>query len=230
MTASEFNLSSLSSTQIGLGSKIFVWGQQDQEKNLKKYYYDIKQNPEEYKVYLNPKISQINDVIIKEEEMNPCFPLLKVNTNRYQKIMLEYYDENFDTQQMELQDFDARIVQMQLDLLYGKDFLDWRVNHGEIFPVNDEALKQFPKFFQTIEQFKHKVLQMKEDYPELFKGPSLIELNKPLSSSLKTSWEDDINRRLLKNIRKDLSKLVEKNPEIAQDKEGLQKLKEILNI
>lgn len=33
-------------------------------------------------------------------------------------------------------------------------------------------------------------------------------MNRPLRDSAKTSWEDDTNKRLLKNIRKDLRKIL----------------------
>lgn len=85
-----------------------------------------------------------------EWETNPTFPLVKVNAKRYKTIGVGYYNEKMEYIEEELTDFPARVFQHHLEILYGKDFMDWRVNFGDIEPIADESYSQFPKFFKVI--------------------------------------------------------------------------------
>jgi peptide deformylase len=73
----------------------------------------------------------INPIIIEEtgdewayEEGCLSIPNIREDVNRQSRVIIEYYDENWDLYEEELEGFAARVVQHEYDHIEGKLFLD----------------------------------------------------------------------------------------------------------
>lgn len=70
-------------------------------------------------VILNPKFTYLSDEQFEVWDDCMCFPNLLVKVKRHQKCVMEYVDENFDKQQMELADSLSELLQHEYDHLEG---------------------------------------------------------------------------------------------------------------
>ena len=70
-----------------------------------------------------------------------------------------------------------------------------KIKRNQLFVLN---------FVQVLEDYKKQVKEMREDYPEHFTR-TITELNKPTEKLFTPSFQLDMMRRLLKNIRKDMN-------------------------
>lgn len=70
-------------------------------------------------VIINPKFTFLSDEQFEVWDDCMCFPNLLVKVKRHQKAVMEYLDENFEPQQMELSDSLAELLQHEYDHLEG---------------------------------------------------------------------------------------------------------------
>ncbi len=72
------------------------------------------------KVFINPVLMQKKGAERRGYESCLSLPNIEGRVNRHQKIVVEYYDENWDKHVEKLRKFDAIIFQHELDHLNGK--------------------------------------------------------------------------------------------------------------
>ena len=70
-------------------------------------------------VIINPKFTFLSDEQFEVWDDCMCFPNLLVKVKRHQKAVMEYLDENFEPQRMELSDSLAELLQHEYDHLEG---------------------------------------------------------------------------------------------------------------
>ncbi len=70
-------------------------------------------------VIINPKFTYLSDAQFEVWDDCMCFPNLLVKVKRHQKAVMEYLDENFTPQQMELSGSLAELLQHEYDHLEG---------------------------------------------------------------------------------------------------------------
>jgi len=73
---------------------------------------------------INPVITPLSEEKIVFEEGCLSIPGIYKNVNRYQKIKINYLDENGNPKEMELEDYPAVVVQHETDHLDGILFVD----------------------------------------------------------------------------------------------------------
>jgi len=74
--------------------------------------------------FINPKIMQLKGAFRADNEGCLSLPGVFARVQRYQKVMVVYYDENWDTIAKTFKGFDARIIQHEMDHLDGINFPD----------------------------------------------------------------------------------------------------------
>lgn len=80
---------------------------------------------EELLVVINPVITKRSDETDREEEGCLSLPKLHVEVDRAREITVEYYDENGDQYEIDLEGFPARVFQHEMDHLDGKLLVDY---------------------------------------------------------------------------------------------------------
>lgn len=73
----------------------------------------------------SPEITWKSDEIVIEEEGCLSLPDVTVNVPRYKEIIVKYLNEKGEEQERKLSDFNARVVQHELDHLDGKLIVDY---------------------------------------------------------------------------------------------------------
>lgn len=76
------------------------------------------------RVFINPKISAVEDDKCTVEEGCLSVPGIRENVQRYKKVKIDYLDENFEAKTEVFDGFKAIVVQHEFDHLVGKLFTD----------------------------------------------------------------------------------------------------------
>jgi peptide deformylase len=116
----------LAAPQIGLGIRLFITDGSEIE--------DIK--PEGFKqVFINPQILEEFDEKWDYEEGCLSIPQVRADVNRHSKLVLRYFDENWQEHTHEFEGMAARIIQHEYDHVEGILFTD------RIHPLKRTMLK-----------------------------------------------------------------------------------------
>ena len=104
----------LAANQIGVLKQIVTVHLYDKEKNIDKTY-----------VLFNPKISFYSEETVVMEEGCLSFPKQFADIERPSFIEIEYIDEKNKIVKEKKEGYEARILQHEIDHLYGKLFVDY---------------------------------------------------------------------------------------------------------
>ena len=104
----------LAANQIGILKKIVTVHIQDEEKKIQKTY-----------ALFNPKIKMYSKETVKMEEGCLSLPKQFAEIDRPVSIKLEYMDENNKIIEEKKSGFESRVLQHEIDHLYGKLFVDY---------------------------------------------------------------------------------------------------------
>lgn len=116
----------LAAPQIGLGIRLFITDGSEIE--------DIK--PEGFKqVFINPQMIEEFDEKWDYEEGCLSIPQVRADVNRHSKLVLRYFDENWQEHTQEFEGMAARIIQHEYDHIEGILFTD------RIHPLKRTMLK-----------------------------------------------------------------------------------------
>ena len=104
----------LAANQVGILKQIVTINYEDKENNKKANY-----------VLFNPSITKYSDETVVMEEGCLSLPEQYADVERPKEIVLEYIDENKKTIKKEIDGYEARILQHEIDHLSGKLFVDY---------------------------------------------------------------------------------------------------------
>ncbi len=104
----------LAANQVGILKQIVTINFEDKENNKKANY-----------ILFNPSIIQYSDEKVLMEEGCLSLPEQYAEVERPKEIVLEYVDENEKIIKKEIDGFEARILQHEIDHLSGKLFVDY---------------------------------------------------------------------------------------------------------
>jgi peptide deformylase len=107
----------LAAPQIGKSIRIFVidaTSLQEEDPSLK----DFK------KAFINPQILELDGETVVMNEGCLSFPKLREDVNRYNKVRISYYDENWQFYDETYEGLRARVIQHEYDHLDGVLFID----------------------------------------------------------------------------------------------------------
>ena len=104
----------LAANQIGILKQIITVHIQDKEKEIEKIY-----------ALFNPKIVNVSKELVVMEEGCLSLPQQFANIERPQSITVSYLNENNKVVEEKKEGLEARILQHEIDHLYGKLFVDY---------------------------------------------------------------------------------------------------------
>ena len=104
----------LAANQVGLLKQIVTINFEDKGNNKKANY-----------ILFNPKITQYSEETVIMEEGCLSLPEQYADVERPKEIDLEYIDENEKTIKKQIDGYEARILQHEIDHLSGKLFVDY---------------------------------------------------------------------------------------------------------
>ena len=104
----------LAANQVGILKQIITINFEDKENNKKANY-----------ILFNPKIIQYSKETVVMEEGCLSLPEQYADVERPKEIVLEYIDENEKTIKRQIDGYEARILQHEIDHLSGKLFVDY---------------------------------------------------------------------------------------------------------
>ena len=104
----------LAANQVGILKQIITINFEDKENNKKANY-----------ILFNPKIIQYSKETVVMEEGCLSLPEQYAAVERPKEIVLEYIDENNNTIKKQIDGYEARILQHEIDHLSGKLFVDY---------------------------------------------------------------------------------------------------------
>ena len=104
----------LAANQVGILKQIVTINYEDKENNKKVNY-----------VLFNPSIIKYSDETVVMEEGCLSLPEQYADVERPKEIVVEYIDENKKTIKKEIDGYQARILQHEIDHLSGKLFVDY---------------------------------------------------------------------------------------------------------
>lgn len=107
----------LAAPQVGLSIRLFIIDADA----LAKTHPECKDFK---RVMINPEITERSDETVALEEGCLSFPGIHEKVPRAVGIQVEYFDENFIRHEEHLEGFNARIVQHEINHLYGHVFID----------------------------------------------------------------------------------------------------------
>jgi peptide deformylase len=113
----------LAAPQIGEPYSIAVIHFEPSKEQLKKNQ-EIKPIPKT--VLINPKIVWKSKDIAVEKEGCLSIPDIEVEVPRYKKVHVEYLDENGKKQKIKARGLLARLLQHEIDHLYGRKIIDYQ--------------------------------------------------------------------------------------------------------
>lgn len=113
----------LAAIQIGIDIQVFIIDTSSLVNNtkIKKNNNDLSQFK---KVFINPKIIEEKGNICSFTEGCLSIPNITANISRFDNVLLEYYDENFNHKIELFSNIQARIIQHEYDHLNGILFID----------------------------------------------------------------------------------------------------------
>ena len=114
----------LAAPQIGLSVRLFVIDATPflDDENMSDFELNSIKNFK--KVFINPKIIEENGNYWDFNEGCLSIPEIREDVSRRSKIVIEYFDENFQSNKLELSGLAARIVQHEYDHIEGILFID----------------------------------------------------------------------------------------------------------
>ena len=114
----------LAAPQIGLSVRLFVIDATPflDDENMSDFELNSIKNFK--KVFINPKIIEENGNYWDFTEGCLSIPEIREDVSRRSKIVIEYFDENFQSNKLELSGLAARIVQHEYDHIEGILFID----------------------------------------------------------------------------------------------------------
>ena len=101
------NAVGLSAPQIGLNINLFVLD----NNNIKK-------------IFINPEILETSDEEVAYDEGCLSLPDVDLEIYRKEKVLINYFDENFENHEEWFDGYTARIIQHEYDHLNGRLFID----------------------------------------------------------------------------------------------------------
>ena len=104
----------LAANQVGFLKQIVTINFEDKEKNKKANY-----------ILFNPKIIKYSEENVVMEEGCLSLPEQYADVERPKEIVLEYIDENEKTIKKQIDGYEARILQHEIDHLNGVLFIDY---------------------------------------------------------------------------------------------------------
>lgn len=113
----------LSANQIGISQDFFVIGFEPTEKMLEN---DPELKPIPKHIIINAKLTWHSKETSLDKEGCLSVPNIEVFVPRYQKIHIDYHDENGNRKKMKAKGFLARAIQHEMDHLSGKLILDYQ--------------------------------------------------------------------------------------------------------
>ena len=114
----------LAAPQIGLSVRLFVIDATPflDDENMDDFELHSINNFK--KVFINPKITEENGSLWEFNEGCLSIPEIREDVSRRSKIIIEYFDENFQFHRLELSGLAARVVQHEYDHIEGILFTD----------------------------------------------------------------------------------------------------------
>ncbi len=114
----------LAAPQIGLSVRLFVIDATPflDDENMDDFELNSIKNFK--KVFINPKIIEENGNLWEFNEGCLSIPEIREDVSRRSKIIIEYFDENFQFHRLELSGLAARVVQHEYDHIEGILFTD----------------------------------------------------------------------------------------------------------
>ena len=114
----------LAAPQIGLSIRLFVIDATPflDDENMDDFELNSIKNFK--KVFINPKITKENGSLWEFNEGCLSIPEIREDVSRRSKIIIEYFDENFQFHILELSGLAARVVQHEYDHIEGILFTD----------------------------------------------------------------------------------------------------------
>ena len=114
----------LAAPQIGLSIRLFVIDATPflDDENMDDFELNSIKNFK--KVFINPKITRQNGSLWEFNEGCLSIPEIREDVPRRSKIIIEYFDENFQFHRLELTGLAARVVQHEYDHIEGILFTD----------------------------------------------------------------------------------------------------------
>ena len=114
----------LAAPQIGLSIRLFVIDATPflDDENMDDFELNSIKNFK--KVFINPKIINENGSLWEFNEGCLSIPEIREDVSRRSKIIIEYFDENFQFHRLELSGLAARVVQHEYDHIEGILFTD----------------------------------------------------------------------------------------------------------
>ena len=114
----------LAAPQIGLSVRLFVIDATPflDDENMDDLELNSIKNFK--KVFINPKIIEENGNLWEFNEGCLSIPEIREDVSRRSKIVIEYFDENFQSNTLELSGLAARVVQHEYDHVEGILFID----------------------------------------------------------------------------------------------------------
>ena len=114
----------LAAPQIGLSIRLFVIDATPflDDENMNDFELNSIKNFK--KVFINPKIIEENGNYWDFNEGCLSIPEIREDVSRRSKIVIEYFDENFQPNKLELSGLAARVVQHEYDHIEGILFID----------------------------------------------------------------------------------------------------------
>ena len=104
----------LAANQVGILKQIVTINFEDKENNKKANY-----------ILFNPSITKYSEDTVIMEEGCLSLPDQYADIERPKKILLEYIDENKKSVKREVEGYESRILQHEIDHLSGKLFVDY---------------------------------------------------------------------------------------------------------
>jgi len=114
----------LAAPQIGLSVRLFVIDATPflDDENMDDFELNSIKNFK--KVFINPKIIEENGILWEFNEGCLSIPEIREDVSRRSKIIIEYFDENFQSNKLKLSGLAARVVQHEYDHIEGILFID----------------------------------------------------------------------------------------------------------
>ena len=114
----------LAAPQIGLSIRLFVIDATPflDDENMDDFELNSIKNFK--KVFINPKIIEENGNLWEFNEGCLSIPEIREDVSRRSKIVIEYFDENFQSNKLKLSGLAARVVQHEYDHIEGILFID----------------------------------------------------------------------------------------------------------
>ena len=119
----------IAANQLGFDKKVFIGMKHEKDEqnsdDSSRNIDEVKPDPDNYEIYINPKIDKINKKSTQTgEEGCLSIPFLTLELERYDQIKVRYYDMDGHKIKKPLSGFLSRLYQHELDHLNGNLMLE----------------------------------------------------------------------------------------------------------